>query len=180
MAVGVRAGAAIAGLAFLTGCQLILDFSPIADGGGGDGSAIDGGGPDAETACGVLEPNESLGTPALADPGTFVAAICPAGDQDFYGFDLSGSEDLVIELTFEAGVNDLELELYDATSGDVLTLSTGGDGDEKIEHSAANSNRLGAGTYAMRVFGRDLQVQNEYQLMWRRGFALPVDAGAAP
>jgi Bacterial pre-peptidase C-terminal domain len=179
MAGDVRAGAGLAGLAFLAGCQLILDFPALEEAGPADASTVDGGAPDAQDLCGFLEPNNLLEEAGSILPGTFRAAVCPAGDVDFYQFTLDGAEDLVVEVFFQAGANDLELELLDATSGEVLTVSTGGDGDEKIERSQAQFNRLEEGTYALRIFGRDAEVQNDYDVMWRRGPAAPP-ADAAP
>jgi hypothetical protein len=170
MAGGVVAGAGLAALAFLAGCQLVLDFSPITDiGSEVDAAPLDGSTPDAADLCALFEPNDDLTTAAMVDPGTFQASICEGGDSDFYGFALDGTQDLIVDLTFVAGPNDLELELYNADTTEVLVLSTGGDGDEKIERSAAQSNRLVGGSYAIRVFGRDGAAVNDYQVTWVRG-----------
>lgn len=160
----------MAGLALLAGCQLVLDFSPLADGGAPDAGVIDGGGgSDAADLCAELEPNNSLATALAIEAGPLQAAVCPAGDDDFYGFELTGSEDMAIDLTFEQGANDLELALYDVAAIEVLTISTGTDGDERIERSEAVSGRLPAGSYAVRVFGRDDDVQNPYELVLSLG-----------
>lgn len=170
MAGGVVAGAGLAALAMLAGCQLVLDFSPIDDNGSEvDAAPVDGAAPDATDLCAVLEPNDALASAAAIEPGTFMASICDGGDSDYYGFTLDGTQDLIIDLVFTAGVNDLELELYNVETTEVLVLSTGGDGDEKIERSAAQANRLVEGSYAARVFGRDAAVENEYELTLTRG-----------
>ena len=179
MAGAVYAGAGLAGLALLAGCQLVLDFSPRDAGGGPTADAPappDSGASDAVDLCGQLEPNELLAEALAVEPGTFQAAICPAGDIDFYRFDLDGEQDLAIDVTFEAGANDLELELIDADTGGVLTISTGVDGNERIERSPAVTGRLPAGTYAVRVFGRDSTVQNNYEVVLTVGSLVP-DAG---
>ena len=169
MSVGALAGAGLAGLALLAGCQLVLDFSADLEAQTDAGAPDAGAAPDAASLCDKFEPNESLEQTIDVEPGAFQGSICPAGDQDFYSFTLDGTQDLEIILTFAAGANDLELELYDQLSGARLTLSTGGDGDEQIVHSAAQGNRLVAATYVMRVYGRTPTVGNDYQLMWRRG-----------
>jgi hypothetical protein len=177
MAGRLYAGAGIAGLALLAGCQLLVDFAPLADGGPADSgsepvdSAVADAGGDASDE---LEPNGSLAEAPTIEPGSFQVAISPAGDIDFYRFGLDGNQDLLVEATFEAGANDIEMELLDG-EGDVVTISTGVDGDERIERSPEVSGRLPAGTYAVRVFGREAAVQNDYQLVLTRG-VLP-DAG---
>lgn len=169
MSVGARAGAGLAGLAFLVGCQLVLDFSSEIERPVPDASIPDAGVSDAASLCGALEPNDAVDAPMPVEPGTFAASICDGGDQDYYSFTLDGSQDVDILLTFEAGANDLELELYSQSSGVRLTVSTGSDGDEQIQHSTAQANRLAAGTYIMRVFGRVAAVENDYQVTLQRG-----------
>ena len=179
MAGTLYAGAGLAGLALLAGCQLVLDFSPRDDGGAtpADASgAVDSGASDAVDLCGTLEPNNLLAEALPVEPGTFQAAICPAGDIDFYSFTLDGLQDLAVDVTFVAGPDDLELELLDADTGGLLTISTGVDGNERIERSPVVTGRLPEGTYAVRVFGRDSNVQNDYEVVLTRG-SLQSDAG---
>lgn len=177
MSVGARAGAGLAGLAFLAGCQLVLDFSAEVERPAPDASVADAGLPDAASLCGALEPNDTVDAPTPVEPGAFAASICEAGDEDYYSFTLDGSQDIDVVLTFAAGVNDLELELYSQASGIRLTVLTGSDGDEQIKHSAGQGNRLDVGTYIVRVFGRDAAVVNDYELSLERG---PVAASTAP
>lgn len=171
MSVGARAWAGLAGLTFLAGCQLVLDFSseverPTPDAGIPADAAL----PDAAASlCETLEPNDTSSAPMLIEPGTFAASICADGDEDYYSFTLDGSQDVDILVTFAAGSNDLELELYAEGSGVALVLSTGSDGDEQIQRTAAQENRLAAGTYLIRVFGRLVGAQNDYQLTLQRG-----------
>jgi hypothetical protein len=159
------AGAGAAGLALLASCQLVLDFAPLDDAGPPDsGGPSDSAVADAMSLCDQLEPNDALADGFMLDPGTYQASICPAGDNDYFRFSLDGSQDLAVDLTFQAGVNDLELELYDVNTSAAITLSTGLDGDERIERSLAVSGRLPAGDYAVRVFGRDETIQNDYEI----------------
>ena len=177
MSVGARAWAGLAGLAFLAGCQLVLDFSSEVERQPPDASIQDAGITDAASLCGALEPNDDLASPMPIEPGTFAASICEAGDVDFYSFTLDGEQDVDIVLTFEPGADDLELELYSQSSGIRLTVSTGSDGDEQIKHSAGQGNRLDVGTYVVRVFGRESIVANDYQLQLERG---PTAASPKP
>ena len=171
MSVGARAGAGLAGLAFLAGCQLVLDFSseiqePVPDA----STPADAAPPDAaQSLCDALEPNDTSDAPMAIESGTFAASICAAGDQDYYSFTLDGAQDVDILVTFEAGSNDLDLELYLEGSGVALILATGSDGDEQIQRTEAQENQLDAGTYIIRVFGRLSGAQNDYQLTLQRG-----------
>jgi hypothetical protein len=176
MAGTLYAGAGIAGLALLAGCQLLVDFAPLADGAPADSGSvpIDAAAADAGDRCDELEPNGSQAEAPSLEPGSFQVAICPAGDIDFYGFGLDGMQDLVVEVTFEAGPNDIEMELLDA-EGDVVTISTGVDGDERIERSTQVTGQLAAGRYAVRVFGREAAVQNDYQLVLMLGVLADAD-----
>lgn len=150
--------------ALLGGCQLVLDFSPLADGGADAGP----------TLCDALEPNDSADAALAQDPGTIAASVCPSGDLDYYGFTADGNQDVTLDLTFTASqANDLELELVDVATGKVLTLSTGLGGEEKIVQSQDLQSRLPAGTYAALVFGRTDSAQSDYSL------ELKVTGGAA-
>ena len=60
MSVGARAWAGLAGLAFLAGCQLVLDFSSEVERQPPDASIQDAGITDAASLCGALEPNDDL------------------------------------------------------------------------------------------------------------------------
>ena len=153
-------------IALGSGCQLLLDFSELPDGGAApDDDGNGGGGSDASSLCSAGEPNESVeeAEPASLD-AEMQGSVCGGGDRDFYGFTLDGNQDVVAELTFTAGeADDLEMNLV-ASDGTVLTLSTGLDSDERIEHSMALGNRLAAGDYAADVFGRTETVSNDYTL----------------
>ena len=157
----------------VAGCQLVLDFSPVPDGGGED----DGG---LVAACELGEPNDELSAAAAASPGSAIqGALCGADDRDFFSFAVDGAQDAIVELTFGAADGDLELELWSVGTGEVLTVSTGTDDDERIEHSAALGNLLPAGEYAALVVGRDGAVENDYELLVTLGGGMP-DAGPVP
>jgi len=158
-----RALAALAWIALATGasgCQLLLDFSELADGGAPD----DGAPGDASVLCASDEPNDSFDTATAVTTGA-IGAICGGGDRDLFKFTVDGNQDVTLVANFTAGEDtDLELDLIDSAGG-VLTVSTGLDGDERIEQSAALGNRLAAGDYAAEIFGRTSTVSNEYELI---------------
>lgn len=166
--------AALAGVALLaTGCSLILDFAPASDGGPADDGAGDGG---AATACTIGEPNDSADEAVPLDADGVEASVC--GDSaDFWSFEVDGTEDVVAALSgFSAGIgNDLEMQLVTSPGGEVLTISTGTDASERIEHSTALGNRLAEGTYAIVVLGREADAENDYRLTLTRDTA--ADAG---
>ena len=149
-----------------SGCQLLLDFSPLADGGPPDGVGATRGDADARSCAPRLEPNDSLGEAAGGRAAAaFGAAICPARRHDFYGFTLDGSQDLVLELTFAAGAATISSSSsYDA-DGAVLTLSR----PASTATSGSSIRRRSATAWPpalrrARVRPRRATVQNEYQL----------------
>ncbi len=161
------AGRALVALAWIalaaasSGCQLLLDFSELADGGASDDSAVPA---DASALCSAGEPNESFDAAVAVSTGA-LGAVCGEGDLDFYKFTVDGNQDVEVVVNFTAGEEtDLELNLVDST-GAVLTVSTGLDGDERIEQSQALGNRLAAGDYAAEIFGRTATASNEYELI---------------
>jgi hypothetical protein len=157
----MRGASLIALLATASGCQLLLDFSELSDGGPRDDGAAPG---DASALCTAGEPNDTFETATAVTTGA-LGAVCGGGDRDFFRFTVDGNQDLEVVVTFTAGAEtDLELNLVDST-GAVLTISTGLDGDERIEQSMALGNRLAAGDYAAEVFGREATVANEYELI---------------
>jgi hypothetical protein len=142
------------------GCSLILDFAPAGDGGSSDDAGASDG--SAPAGCAEGEPNDTADAPVALD-GSIDAAVCGDGP-DYWSFEVDGTEDVVAELTFTAGESDLEMQLVSSPDGEVLTISTGTDADERIEQSAALGNRLAAGTYAIAVLGRPDTAQNAYHL----------------
>jgi hypothetical protein len=158
--------AALAGL--LGGCSLILDFDFEADGGPpGDGGPADAFSVrDGGDECAASEPNNDLSTAAAITPNTPTAlAICPAGDTDFFSFDITAGQDVTIEATFDnmGGAGDLEMRLYDGTGANI-DGSMGFGNVESIERSAAMSNQLPPDTYRVEIYGFNASVQNAYTL----------------
>jgi CHAT domain len=134
-----------------------------------------------------LEPNDEPAMATPIEPGSFEASICPGGESDFFAFSVDGTQDMVIEIMFQPGLmDDLELELYDAATATLLIISTGGDGDERIERSDALSSRLPAGSYLGRVYGRDASIETDYEFTLTHDVdgpavsELPADREAGP
>lgn len=163
-------GAALVGL---TACSLLLDFSvPGGDGGSSIDAAAGDGGPttdavpsvDAADYCPTFEPNDTRDTATPLAPGTYDnVAVCPGGDNDFYAFALDGSQDMVIEITFQnqGGMGDLEMQLFNE-AGTVVAQSMGFSNSERIERSEAQGGRLPAATYTARIYGFNALIQNDY------------------
>jgi hypothetical protein len=161
-----RVAAALA-LILAAGCSLVLDFGDRADAAPeADAPVADALGTDAPDPCNELEPNDEIATAAVIVPGTYPGlAICPAGDRDFYRFEVAANADVVVEITFDnrAGAGDLDLRLY-GPLGAVVASSAGFGDVERIERSLAMENRLDEGEYTAEVYGATVQVENEYQL----------------
>src|SRR5690606_16371298 len=92
-------------------------------------------------------------------------AICPAGDADFYEFNVVAGQDAIMEIAFDnmGGAGDLELRLYDGT-GQNIDGSMSFSNSERIERTAALGNQLPAGAYHLEVYGFQTTVQNTYTL----------------
>src|SRR5215204_3061383 len=90
-----------AGLGGATGCSLLLDFGDPIEG-EHDAAPSDA----SEAACLFGEPNESVESAHALEPGSAgPAAICPHGsdpDDDFYGFQVDGTQDVTIRILFDA------------------------------------------------------------------------------
>jgi hypothetical protein len=167
-----RSGRALGALALggllCAGCSLVLDFGDRSDAGEFDAAPpidADPTTPDAVDLCASFEPNGDISEAAMIVPGTYQAAICPAGDRDFFRFSVPDDADVVIEVAFDnmAGAGDLDLRLYDP-EGTVIDISAGFLDLERIERSAAQGNRLAAGEYTAEVYGAAQSVQNDYTL----------------
>jgi hypothetical protein len=144
----VRGGvlAAIAALAALPGCSLLLDFSePVSD-----AAPVE---VDASGACDDDEPNDTLDDGTTLE-GELASALCPVSDLDYYRFvvEADGS-DVVITLRFDDEL-DLRLTLLDG-AGNELTVADGAAGEARIERTAAQLNTLSAGEYGVLVASED-------------------------
>ncbi|MCP4867810.1 MAG: hypothetical protein GY898_03735 [Proteobacteria bacterium] len=96
----------------------------------------------------AYEPNDSSGSSAATGTGAWTdygIALCD-GDVDWFKRDLSTGDTIEVDVYFEDGAGDLDLEIYDE-----LGLWTGGSysgtDDEHVSYTA-----LGAGTHWFRVY----------------------------
>lgn len=159
---GVLAGALAMALG---GCSLILDFDVEGDAGPGDGGLADAS-QDGPDPCETGEPNDDISEAFVISAGLLSdAAICPAGDKDFYRFTLGEAQDMVILLSFDnmGGAGDLEMRLYDGL-GTIVDGSMGFGNTERIERSLAMSNQLAAGDYLIEIYAFSASTQNAYTL----------------
>ncbi len=113
--------------------------------------------------CNGFEPNETLATAAPMTAGTYLLGICQPGDRDFFAVTVDGNQDLVVRIDFANADGDLDMRLFDSLGG-VIASSAGFESFERIERSLAASNRLGAGTYFVEVFGFNDTNTNNYML----------------
>ena len=124
-----RLAAAVALSVAMCGCSLYFgdpDESNTND--AGDADAAIAPAPDATVAqsrCDTGEPNDTMNTAAPTVTGTMhELAVCPAGDVDFFAFDLlAGDDNLNIEVSFDndGGAGDIDIRLY--ADGLVVDLS---------------------------------------------------------
>jgi hypothetical protein len=156
---------------WLGGCSLVLDFPEL--------PPRDGGADANAAACAELEPNDELAAPSAITPGAFSLAICPTGDLDFFRFEVAGGQDVTIDLSFQNGGEDgdLDLRLYRESDGAVISVSDGFDAaGEQITQTAADGDQLTAGMYVIEVYPFAETIQNEYSLTLAIGGVTP-DAG---
>jgi hypothetical protein len=156
--------AAVAAAAMgIASCSLILDFSSERDGGADDAATPGDGGGDL---CAAFEPNDDLAQAHAITPGVYQAAICPAGDDDYYRFDLGVAEDLLVRIDFDYddGAGDLDMILYAASDSLPREQSTGVGDFEEIVRTEAVGGHLPAGAYIVRVYSPIATVENEYTL----------------
>jgi hypothetical protein len=146
------------------GCEALLDFSERP-------APPDAAPPDAPPMpdpCGVLEKNDTFAT-AIAVPSgeARMAAVCPAGDVDFYKVTLTANQTLDFKILFKNAKGDLDLVLFD-TAMVVRGQSHGTADNEEVKcPGGAGQNQcsqLPAGDYVAKVYGAIDGVANSYQL----------------
>lgn len=169
------AGASAALALVVAGCSLILDFSSERDAGADDAATPGDSGADL---CAAFEPNDDLAQAHMIVPGVYQAAICPAGDNDYYRLDLGEAEDLRVRIDFDydSGAGDLDMILYAASDSLPREQSTGVGDFEEIVRTEAEGGHLPAGAYIVRVYSPIPSVENEYKLTLEITPTIP-DAG---
>ena len=126
------------------GCQLILDFDVKPD-----------AGPPA-AACELHEPNNTRDVATSIASGPYEPAICPAGDVDFYSFDVPDSFQTVsIQVDprmSEHEASEMSLRLYDSTGALVVIGAVVGEA-QFVQCPGTNPTcpMLSTGTYTFEV-----------------------------
>ena len=152
----------------LGGCEALLDFSVHPDAGPADAPPIDA--MLVPDPCGVLEPNNDVAS-AIAVPNgeNRYAAICPAGDLDYYKVTVVQNQVLDFKVLFKNANGDLDMQLYDSTGTNVVAESRSFDDDEEVKcpNDAGMSPTcamLAAGDYLVKVFPAVPNTTNVYRL----------------
>jgi len=133
-----------------------------------DGGAISDGGatpvdaPNSVPGCEAFEPNDRFETArSIADGAMHELAICPGGDIDVFRFFVPEDYDLIITLTFDGSVADLDRDLFDSANRQIE--ETNGVGNvEKIERYG-----LEPGEYYLGVFAFAATSEAPYSLSLR-------------
>ena len=141
-----------------SGCSLILDFSQDTDAGPIDAVPTPDG-----AGCDTLEPNDTLATAVALTAGDYVLGICEDGDHDYFQIAVDGNQDMTVRIDFVNTVGDLEMRMYDSLGGNIDQSQSFAD-FEQIIRSAAEGDRLAAGTYFIEVWGFMDTSTNDYDL----------------
>jgi hypothetical protein len=151
-----------------TGCEVFLDFSVHADAGPADAPPADA--MLVPDPCTVLEPNNTPDAAlALTTGEARYAAICGAGDEDFYKIHLVTGQSLDFKVLFKNAKGDLDLQLKDALGTAVVAESRSFDDDEEVKcpndpGMSPACAMLSAGDYVVRVFPAVPGTSNVYRL----------------
>jgi hypothetical protein len=139
------------------GCEVLLDFKAHPDAGPADAAPVDA--MLVPDPCTVLEPNNDPTTAiALVTGENRYAAICPAGDVDYYKVSTVAGQSIDFKILFKNANGDLDLQLYDMTGmGLPLAESRGFDDNEEIKcpndaGMMPSCAQLAAGDYIFKVF----------------------------
>lgn len=120
----------------------------------------------ANEACACIsdsgEPNPSCAQAKGIPPGVYDGlAICPAGEEDWFAFQLSAGQKLTLNIIFEHDDGDLDLFVYNqAACSSYLKASTSSTDDESIVFVAPAT-----GTYTARVMEFGKLAENAYSLV---------------
>lgn len=117
----------------------------------------------------LLEPNNSITDPTLTSiPSLKVytrlvqLAICPAGDQDFFRFDVEvGGTNALAEIEFDPVHGDLVVEMLNSSGVSISVGRPIGANEGIIRVAVAN---LAVGTYYALVRGDDALLRNNYKI----------------
>ncbi len=88
----------------------------------------------------AYEPNDNFSQASSITPGTTLrAAICSDQDIDYFKFNVSAGQRIIIDLTNIPANTDYDLWLSDPGQNQVATSTNSGNADERIEHVATGS-----------------------------------------
>lgn len=168
----LRPALAVVALALAsTACSLVLDFSEALVDGGPEPDVgttdavlvdVDPLAPDAPPSPRtVFEPNNTFEQATPFSAGSYgPIAIYPAGDHDFFEFELAAPSDVTIDVLFMQANGDLDMKLYDGALNQIGS-SAGFVDNEQIVRSAAMGGQLGPGTFFIEVYGYNNTYVNE-------------------
>jgi len=153
-----------------SGCSLILDFEDHTDAGPSDAPPDDA--MLVPDPCGVMEPNDDPSAAQVLTSGEArYAAICPAGDKDYYKVTLTANQTLDFKVLFKnrGSAGDLDMSLKDSTGLNTIAESRSFDDDEAVvcpnpTGTSPSCPQLPAGDYIVIVFGATATVDNVYKL----------------
>ncbi len=88
----------------------------------------------------AYEPNEDFASAIAITPGVAIQSyICDANDQDWFRFDVTAGQTIVVELTGIPTGTDYDLWLNDPDGNQAASSTNSGTADERIEHVATTS-----------------------------------------
>jgi len=88
----------------------------------------------------AYEPNEDFASAIAITPGVAIQSyICDASDQDWFRFDVTAGQTIVVELTNVPAGTDYDLWLHAPNGEQVASSINSGAADERIEHTATMS-----------------------------------------
>ncbi|MEZ0230118.1 MAG: pre-peptidase C-terminal domain-containing protein [Planctomycetota bacterium] len=102
------------------------------------------GGGTTPTADDIYEPNDSKGTAAAVNPGTYPNLVCQ--NEDWFKVTLAQPGTLEVKIAFQNSEGDLDMSLEGPSSQVGKSTTTGN--EEKV-----TAQNLAAGTYQVRVYG---------------------------
>lgn len=145
-----------AAVAIGPGCSFVLDWDIKPDAG------LD------PAACALLEPNDSIAAAMpIAAGATGPAAICVAGDLDYYRFSVVDGQSVTITVSFDiSNTQDLDIFVYDGGGTLISSGVTFGPSQEVVACPGTNPlcPSLPTGDYYFLVEGGSPTVRNLYDI----------------
>ncbi|HVV86912.1 MAG TPA: PPC domain-containing protein [Kofleriaceae bacterium] len=148
----------------LGGCSLVLDFSPLPDAAPTDAPVTD-------AQCAAFEPNDDPSTPTDIQPGQLMAAICAAGESDYFRITVEADQTISVKIEFDnrGGAGDLDLRLLSGDGAMAYDDSKTATDTEEVMCPGGTrcpQSSLPAGMYLVQVVGATRTVQGPYTLTY--------------